>query len=236
MKEVRITDQMLHDASALLWQEIVAEEEANLEPHEPSPEFRERMEALLQENKTQENKPQKAKVHRFRRRAWMTVAMIIIALFTWLAFDTKARASVAEWFESVIEGVFHYSFSGSAVDGTFPTYRLGWVPEGGKIRREKEIEGREYSIFIDYENDGVLSLTYGKFDEGTVFGVDPLGHEMTKTMITVRGQEIEEYYTPYWNDYNYVWMNESKDIYFTIWSTFDHDTNIRIIKDILKGK
>ena len=236
MKEVKITDQMLRDASALLWQDIVAEEEANLEPHELSPEFRERMEALLQEHKEQENKPRRAKIHRFRRRAWMTAAMIIIALFTWFTFDSKARAAVAEWFESVIEGVFHYNFSGSAVDGTFPTYRLGWVPEGGWVEDEYEIERRYYSIFINYEGEDAVTLSYGKYDSGTAFHVDPLGQEMIKTIITVRGQEIEEYYTPGTDDYAYVWMNDSENLYFLVWSTFDHDTNFKMLKDILKER
>lgn len=241
MKEQKITEQMLHDAAAMLWQKKVAEEEANLEPHEFSPEFEAKMEALLrgdntQENKEKETKGRKVKPLRSHRRFWVTAAMIVIALFTWLAFDTKARAAVAEWFESVFEGVFHYGFNGSAVGEEFPTYRLGWYPEGGTIRKEIETEDHYYSIFIDYENDGVLSLSYGKFDGGTAFSVDPLGHEMTKTIIEVNGQEIEEYYTPNTNDYNYVWMSEKENLYFMIWSTFDHDTNIRIIKDVLEGK
>lgn len=241
MKQQKITDQMLHDAAALLWQKKVAEEEANLEPHEFSPEFEAKMEALLRGDKTQENKwketeGRKAKIHRSRRRFWAAAAMIVIALFTWLAFDTKARASVAEWFESVIEGVFHYSFSGSAVDGTFPTYRLGWVPEGGWVEDEYETEGRYYHIFINYEGEDAVTLSYGKYDSGTAFHVDPLGQEMIKTIITVRGQEIEEYYTPGTDDYGYVWMNDSKNLYFIVWSTFDHDTNLRVLKDILKGR
>jgi hypothetical protein len=241
MKEQKITDQMLHDAAAMLWHKKVAEEEANLEPHEFSPEFEAKMQALLRGDKTQENKEQetkgrKVKSLRSHRRFWVTAAMIVIALFTWLAFDAKARAAVADWFESVIEGVFHYGFNGSAVGEEFPTYRLGWYPEGGWVEEENVIPERMYDVFINYEGKDAVTLTYGKYDSGTVFGIDPLGQEMTKTIIKVKGQEIEEYYTPHTDDYNYVWMNEEEHLYFMIWSTFDHETNIRIIKDVLKKK
>ena len=233
MKKQEITDTIFHDASALLLQEMMEEEEANTEPVELSPEFRARMEELLKNHKKE-----KVKTYRSHRRIWTTVAMIIIALFTWLAVDVKARASIAEWFESVIEGVFHFSFSGSAVDGTMPSYRLGWIPEGGWVKEETENPGRYYTIAVFYgsqeEPDNVISLSYGRFDEGTVFNIDPLEQEMTQKTITVKGLEIKEYYIDYYNEYNYVWMNEEEHLYFLIWSNFDHDTNIRIIKDILK--
>lgn len=241
MKEQKVTDQMLHDAAAMLWHKKVAEEEANLEPHEFSPEFEAKMQALLRGDKTQENKEQetkgrKVKSLRSHRRFWVTAAMIVIALFTWLAFDAKARAAVADWFESVIEGVFHYGFNGSAVGEEFPTYRLGWYPEGGWVEEEKEVPERRYDIFINYEGKDAVTFSYAKFDGGSAFNIDPLGHEMTKTIINVNGQEIEEYYTPYTDDYNYVWMNEEENLYFIIWSTFDHDSNIKIIEDVLKKK
>ena len=233
MKEQKITDKTFHDASALLLREMMEEEEANTEPVELSPEFRARMEELLKNHKKE-----KVKTYRSRRRIWTTVAMIIIALFTWLAVDVKARASIAEWFESVIEGVFHFSFSGSAVDGTMPSYRLGWIPEGGWVKEEIEKPGRHYTIAVFYgsqeEPDNVISLSYGRFDEGTVFNIDPLEQEMTQKTITVKGLEIKEYYSDFYKDYSYVWMNEEEHLYFLIWSNFDHDTNIRIIKDILK--
>lgn len=233
MKNRKITSETIHDASAMLIREMMEDESANTVPMDLSPAFQNRMEGLLQDRKVKE-----FKTYRSHRRIWTTVAMIIIALFTWLAVDVKARASIAEWFESVIEGVFHFSFSGSAVDGTMPSYRLGWIPEGGWVKEEIENPGRHYTIAVFYgsqeEPDNVISLSYGRFDEGTVFNIDPLEQEMTQKTITVKGLEIKEYYIDYYNEYNYVWMNEEEHLYFLIWSNFDHDTNIRIIKDILK--
>ena len=234
MKEQKITAQTFHDASALLLREMMEEEEANTDQVELSPEFRARMEGLLQDHKTE-----KVKKIRRRRRLLTAAAMIIIALFTWLTFDVKARAAVAEWFESVIENVFHYSFSGSVVEDALPTYRLGWLPEGGWIKEEQEESGRHYHISVLYgpreKPENAVTLSYGRFDEGTAFNIDSQGQEVTKETITVRGQEIEEFYTEYYKDYSYVWMNEEEHLYFLIWSNYDHDTNLLIIEDVLKG-
>ena len=229
MKNRKITSETIHDASAMLIREMMEDENANTVPMDLSPAFQNRMEELLQDRKVKE-----FKTHRSHRRAWMTAAMIAIVLFTWLAVDTKARAAVAEWFKSVIEDVFHYSFSGSAVDGTVPEYRLGWIPEGGKVEEKEDPRLGKYSVDITYEDGNCFSIICGKFDEGLAFNIDSMGHEMEHKTITIRGQEIEEYYTPYWDDYNYVWMNREENVYFSIWSTLDRETNEKIINDFLR--
>ena len=95
---------------------------------------------------------------------------------------------MAGWLKSVIKDVYHYNFSGSAVDGEMPVYRLGWYPEGGEKRHEESIPERKYSVFVQYGADKRFTFSYGVFDEGVVFHVDPLGHEMvhsTRMTVTV---------------------------------------------------
>ena len=106
MSRQKITDQMLHDASAMLWQKKVAEEEANLEPHDFSPEFETRMEALLRgdtapENKEPDTNARKMKNRRIARRILATAAVILIVLFAWRAFDTRSPWSGKESSEPV---------------------------------------------------------------------------------------------------------------------------------------
>lgn len=229
MRKQRITSKTIHDASAILIREMMADEKTYTEPMDLSQEFQNRMEELLRGRKVKEYK-----VHHIRRRFWMTAAMIALVLFTWLAVDTKTRAAVAEWFKSVIEDVFHYSFSGSAVDEDLPEYRLGWLPKGGKVEEKEDSQVGKYSVDVTYEDGGCFSLIYGKFDEGIAFNIDSLGHEIKHQIIKIRDQEIEEYYTPHWDDYNYVWINKTENIYFSVWSTLDHETNVKIIEDLLR--
>ncbi|MBQ6075344.1 MAG: hypothetical protein IJK86_04235 [Lachnospiraceae bacterium] len=232
MKNRKITSETIHDASAMLIREMMEDESANTVPMDLSPAFQNRMEELLQDRKVKE-----FKTHRSHRRAWMTAAMIAIVLFTWLAVDTKARAAVAEWFKSVIEDVFHYSFSGSAVDGTLPEYRLGWYPEGGEILVEEENKERgSYSIGIKYGETDVIHFGYGKYDEGLVIDVPPLNNEMAYSQFNIKGQQIEEYHRLDLNDYDYVWMDDKEMIYFTFFSTLDHETNIKIISNIINKR
>ena len=145
MKAQRISDKTFHDASALLLQEMLQEEESHAPSGELSPEFRSRMESLLKQQETK-----KVRMRRSHRRFWRVAAIIIIALFSWLAFDKQARASVAGWIKSVVKNVFQYNFSGSAVDGEMPVYRLDWYPEGGEVKHEESIPERTYSVFVQY--------------------------------------------------------------------------------------
>ena len=163
--------------------------------------------------------------------------MIIIALFTWLAFDVKARAAVAEWFGSVIENVFHYSFSGSAVDGKVPSYRLGWIPEGGKQVRERNNEEQSgYSVGIQYGDEDYIDFSCGKYDEGWSIGINLLNHDVVHNQVSVKGKTIDEYYDAQLDEYDYVWMDDEKMICFKLFSTFDHDTNMKIIETIKQDR
>ena len=231
MKDQRISAKTFHDASAILLQEMLEEEEKYVPSGELSPEFRSRMETLL---KQQEVK--KVRKRHGHRRFWRVAAIIMIVLLSWLAFDKQARASVAAWIKSVVENVFQYNFSGSAVDGEMPVYRLGWYPEGGEIKHEENNPEREYSVFVQYGEEKGFSFSYGRFDEGVVFSVDPLGHEIIHSVQNIGGQEMEVYYDTVTLDTIYIWMNEKENLYFSLWSMLDHETNIRIIEDILKGK
>ena len=231
MKDQRISAKTFHDASALLLQEMLQEEESHAPSGELSPEFCSRMESLL---KQQEVK--KVRKRHGHRRFWRVAAIIMIVLLSWLAFDKQARASVAGWIKTVVENVFQYNFSGSAVDGEMPVYRLDWYPEGGEVKHEESLPEREYSVFVQYGEDKGFSFSYGVFDEGVVFQVDPLGHEMVHSIQTIRGQEMEVYYDTVTLDSTYIWMNERENLYFSFWSMLDHETNVRIIEDILKSK
>lgn len=232
MSDKVVNDDNLKAACALLVQDMAgqaASVSAEVVREIPRS-FDEKMEKQLKKNRRQS----RTKVFGLRR-ALVSAAMIVFALFTWLAFDSTARAHVVSWFKTVGEGVFHYSFEGGSVDGSLPVYRLGWIPEGGEVLEEKDRpEDGLYSIVVMYGDRNGFAFDYAKYDEGRVLSVDTLGNKTVQSVITIKSQKVEEYYTPATEDYVYVWMDDAENLYFSLWSNLDRDTNIRILREIGK--
>ena len=101
---------------------------------------------------------------------------------------------------------------------------------------EENKERGSYSIGIKYGETDVIHFGYGKYDEGLVIDVPPLNNEMTYSQFNIKGQQIEEYHRLDLNDYDYVWMDDKEMICFTFFSTLDHETNIKIISNIINKR
>ena len=224
----------LRKATALLLEEWEKEAEEESLPLSASNEFQSRMRTLLQEEQKTT-----AKRHYYRSRILATAAMIVMVIFAWFAFNPTARAGVAEWFKTVFQGATQYRFEGEIRSRELPNYRLGWYPEGGRIAHEDSGKiAKDYTITILYEDGeklmGVLGFTYGFFDSGTVISIDPQGNELVSQIVKVKNWTIEEHYTTNLDEYDYYWMDNENQIYFLIYSTFDRQTNLKIINSIME--
>ena len=220
----------LREASALLIREWEAEGEKDLNKSDaPSIKM-----AAAQQKKKVASKVKKRRRHRFL----VAAAMIAIAIISWISFTPSVKAGVAEWIKSVFEGATQYHFVGEIKNRDLPVFRLGWYPDNGKIAHEMSGDmPKDYDITILYEEEGtlrdVLGFTYGFFDEGTAISITSLGNECIQKTVKIKGWTIDEYYSVGTDEYDYYWMDTEKHIYFLLYSTFDKQTNLKIINSIV---
>ena len=89
----------LKAACALRAQEMLEEAEALTEAEEmqePSPAFQARMDQIFREELSRRERKTPP-----RRRRWAVAAMIVMGLFSWLFFDSGARAAVMNWYREM---------------------------------------------------------------------------------------------------------------------------------------
>lgn len=150
MKEQKITEKTFHEASALLLQDVMREEEACAEQHEPSPEFREKMERLLRDGGQQDpggarEKPssQTRTAKKGGKKITLKAILIIAAVMCVFAIVVSA---------------------GNNKPGVTPT---GYP--NGEVQRQFLFYNGTLYVFID---EGVRALPEGWQEVGTVKSVD----------------------------------------------------------------
>ena len=118
-------DEALRKAAAKLAEARIAAQPSWDElDHEFSPEFESAMDKLMQ-------KSQRKAI--WRRVVYIAVSFLLVLLIgvgTVLTFNQEARASFVTWLREQYENSIIYRFWGSGNNSDFPTYQIGWMPEG----------------------------------------------------------------------------------------------------------
>lgn len=91
--------------------------------HEFSPEFEEKMRAVL----AREEKRRVRK--KWLGRAAGFLLALVLGSGVWLASDQSARAGFRAWVQETYENVFVLRFRGTDTQASYPRFRLTWLPE-----------------------------------------------------------------------------------------------------------
>lgn len=133
--------------------------------------------------------------HPVRHRVWQRVAaillVILISLSTWLAVDTEARETVADWIKEIYEVFIVYRFSGGPNPDISPKdYQLTWIPEGYTEFSTSKTAG---TVLIVYTNETgeMLKFRYAHNPEKADWFLNVSDTE--KTSVTINGNQADLY-------------------------------------------
>lgn len=203
MRKNPVDENSLRKASALLARQWVAEAEKILETEgTPAPSS-----AFQKKMEALLRGETAAKKHRILsiKPALAAVAMILVALLTWFALRPAA-----------------------------PIRQTLWLPEGEELVRWEEGGSREgwYSLSILFQDDHKLNIRCGKYKAPVSYKPESLGSSLNLEQMEEGEKTVDVYRRGSQDDYQYVWMDEEEKLYFLIWSTFDAETNRKIIHQL----
>lgn len=175
-----------------------------------------------------------------QRRTWRValkrVAMFFLALLVgasvWLAVDEGARAAFQRWWREITKTEAVYQFSGNA-EGVLPRYEMTWMPEGFSIVEEDTIDEDEIRFTYYLSENDDLSFQYSwMFDGTTTFISNPNGVPDTEEC-KISG--MQAWFYPAGEDSimnSLIWTDEERSIVFSIDSSLDKDTMLRIAESV----
>lgn len=175
-----------------------------------------------------------------QRKTWRIalkrVAMFFLALLigasVWLAADEGARAAFQRWWREITKTEAVYQFSGNA-EGVLPRYEMTWMPEGLTLDEDQTIDEDEIRFTYYLSENDDLSFDYSWMFDGTstfIFNLNGLPDTEECEINGLKGQ-----YYPSGEDSRtnvLIWMDEERGIEFSISSTLDKDTMLRIAEGV----
>ena len=121
-----MTDEMLRQAAQNASRMFVEALEEDYDPraaYPPSPAFRRKLRALCR-------RAEHPHLHAALRRAAAFLLVCLLSGGVWMARDAYAGVP-RNWVRFETEdGTINYRFLGKPDGSAFPSYRLGWIPEG----------------------------------------------------------------------------------------------------------
>lgn len=196
--------------------------------HNFSPRFERAMDQL-------EQREQK---HIILRKAAVFAASLLLVLLAGaavvLAANPKARAAVALWLRELRKDGIYYFFPEVDPEAEFPTYRVGWMPDGFVLDMEV-IEERYYGVvYIQEAGDEAIIFYYLPLDQVDILGIH--GNLDTAERISIHG--IQGEYVPYSDAYgaDLVWIDADNQLLFSVSANLDKTTIIRIAEGITLAK
>ena len=234
MSDKVINDNNLKAACALLVQDI-AGQAASLheeEVQEIPRSFDERMEKQLRENRRRSRR----RVFGLRR-GWVSAAMIILVLFSWLFFDSSARAALLNWYREVTgkQVIYHSNMeteAGSRVYKMKPT----WLPERIALKEEAWLPDSYTAVYADPSDDKrgfVLGVDLFVYGEGLrVFSEKKQNY----SQLNIKGYLIDCYINEADEDCDYVWVNETNQIIVSINTSLSLKDVISIWEGLFDGR
>lgn len=224
-----MSDDALRRAAAKLAEARIAAQPSLDEcEHEFSPEFESAMDKLMQ-------KSQRKAI--WRRVASIAASLLLVLLIggsAVLTFNQEARASFITWLREQYENSIIYRFWGSGNTSDFPTYQIGWMPEGFELLQGLNEESRYIAVYQSIDDGQQIIFTYAfgtEWDE-LVIGGDANNNEQ----LTIHGMHGE--YIPYGDDQtgDLVWIDENRQVVFTLSSTLSKETLVEIAESVTLTK
>lgn len=211
-------------ASSLREARLAAQPPLEEYEHEFSPRFEQAMAQLMRKG------PRKAVWRKAVSVAASLLLVLLIGAGAVLTFHQEARASFATWLREQYENSIIYRFWGGGDTSEFPTYQIGWMPEGFELLQEFNEERLYIAVYqsIDDGQQVVFAYTFGtEWNELTIWG-DLENSER----LTIQGFPGE--YVPF--DYkvggDLVWIDENSQIVFTLSAALEKDIIIKIANSI----
>lgn len=157
----------------------------------------------------------------WRRVASIAASLLLVLLFgasITLAVSPVARAAVITWLREQYENSIIYRFWASGDFSEFPTYQVGWLPDGFELLQEIE---KEHLYIATYQSaDGahqIIFMYHPSNEEDTmIIGGDTDGSER----LTIQGLYGEYMPSEYGEKGELIWIDEVNQIVFVISATW----------------
>ena len=231
----KVSERELKQAATVLWEEWKTFLET-IEPHDPSPEFDARMHHLIEQKQQEIKLREKEKKRRIRHRVAVAAVLVLAILLGWLLIDQTAYAKVSKWFKSIVGNTVKFDFSGDfhSVGNELPAFRLGWFPEGGEVVYENmDMAQKSYTIVLAYSGEVKIGFQYSFMHDGLAISYSDLeGKERITEIFQCGENRIEGYLDPEDIENDYFWVDEQRNLSFSLTSFLPHETNKQIIEQI----
>ena len=225
-----MTDEMLRQAARNASRMFVEALEEDYDPraaYPPSQAFRRKLRSLRR-------RAEHPYAHAALQRAAVFLLVLLLSGGVWMARD--AYASVPQnWVRFEAEdGTVNYRFLGEPDGSAFPSYRLGWIPEGFELVDEN-----------DWSDLGMYNSYYENAETGGGFGFDcqfmnnifvtGLSMEnMTYESTAVNGFPADYYETTEKDGTNNLfWFDQEHNLVFTIEGSLDRETMLRVAENVI---
>ena len=225
-----MTDEMLRQAARNASRMFVEALEEDYDPraaYPPSPAFRRKLRSLRR-------RAEHPYAHAALQRAAVFLLVLLLSGGVWMARDAYAGVP-QNWVRFEAEdGTVNYRFLGEPDGSAFPSYRLGWIPEGFELVDEN-----------DWSDLGMYNAYYENAETGGGFGFDcqfmnnifvtGLSMEnMTYESTAVNGFPADYYETTEKDGTNNLfWFDQEHNLVFTIEGSLDRETMLRVAENVI---
>lgn len=225
-----MTDEMLRQAARNASRMFVEALEEDYDPraaYPPSPAFRRKLRSLRR-------RAEHPYAHAALQRAAVFLLVLLLSGGVWMARDAYAGVP-QNWVRFEVEdGTVNYRFLGEPDGSAFPSYRLGWIPEGFELVDEN-----------DWSDLGMYNSYYENAETGGGFGFDcqfmnnifvtGLSMEnMTYESTAVNGFPADYYETTEKDGTNNLfWFDQEHNLVFTIEGSLDRETMLRVAENVI---
>lgn len=225
-----MTDEMLRQAARNASRMFVEALEEDYDPraaYPPSPAFRRKLRSLRR-------RAEHPYAHAALQRAAVFLLVLLLSGGVWMARDAYAGVP-QNWVRFEAEdGAVNYRFLGEPDGAAFPSYRLGWIPEGFELVDEN-----------DWSDLGMYNSYYENAETGGGFGFDcqfmnnifvtGLSMEnMTYESTAVNGFPADYYETTEKDGTNNLfWFDQEHNLVFTIEGSLDRETMFQVAENVI---
>ena len=225
-----MTDEILRQAARNASRMFVEALEEDYDPraaYPPSQAFRRKLRSLRR-------RAEHPYAHAALQRAAVFLLVLLLSGGVWMARDAYAGVP-QNWVRFEAEdGTVNYRFLGEPDGSAFPSYRLGWIPEGFELVDEN-----------DWSDLGMYNSYYENAETGGGFGFDcqfmnnifvtGLSMEnMTYESTAVNGFPADYYETTEKDGTNNLfWFDQEHNLVFTIEGSLDRETMLRVAENVI---
>ena len=229
MNHIKLQDEDIKEACALLARDLVREADKAAEGEEtkPSQTFLDRMDGIIRKTERRES------LRRWRKRGWVSAAMIFLGLFSWLFFDSSARAAVLNWYREVTgkQVIYHFNMEwerDKSVYKVAPT----WLPENYTLQEEIWDNNEYLALYMsNLSEKGVIILSVSSIRGGPLVVYSEQNREESK--LSVGNYVFDCYIGADGENSDYVWIDEENNCCLSLSSALSHSTNSKILEGLL---